>query len=89
MGYCGEVIIENMEKNSVSTPSKKDSLTREDLIKWSKNVLVFSIPALLAFLIALQGKDITHTQLTIAGGMALQAVIASLIDLLKKYSAGN
>lgn len=64
--------------------SNKDSLNKTDLSKWLKNTFLFSIPALLALLGALQGG----VDWKVALGFAGQALITSSIDLLRKYSAG-
>jgi hypothetical protein len=61
----------------------KDSLSKDDWKKWGRNVFIFAIPALLAFLTALQTGNFMF-----AIGALYQVVIASLIDLLRKYSAG-
>lgn len=61
----------------------KDTLTREDLKRWGKNVLIFSSPALLAFCYALQTGGFTF-----ALGAFYSALLAALIDLLRKYSSG-
>lgn len=64
--------------------SNKDSLNWNDLRKWGKNSFLFSIPALLAYLTALQSGG----SMSFAAGAAYSAILASSIDLLRKYSAG-
>lgn len=63
----------------------KDTLTKEDIKKWLKNTLVFSLPAVLVLLSSLQSGGDLH----IALGAAYSALLASLIDLLRKYSSGT
>jgi hypothetical protein len=64
--------------------SIQDSLNKEELKKWFRNTLIFSLPALISFLLALQGG----VDLKVAFGMYSQAVASSLIDLLQKYKQG-
>lgn len=65
--------------------SPKNTLSKEDIKSWLMNLLVFSSPALIAFLTALQnGVDYK-----IAWGMLCQAFMASGIDLLIKLKAGS
>lgn len=62
----------------------KNNLNKQDWKKWAKNTLLFSSPAILAFLLAVQsGAD-----LDFAKGAALQAFLASSIDLLRKFREG-
>lgn len=62
----------------------KNNLNKQDIKKWAKNTVLFSSPAILAFLLAVQsGAD-----LDFAKGAAAQAFLASSIDLLKKFRAG-
>lgn len=61
----------------------KDTLTKQDFIKWAKNLLIFSTPAILAFLSALQTHDFTF-----ALGAGYSALAASGLDLYGKYRAG-
>lgn len=72
--------------------TRKDTLTTSDWKKWGMNVLIFSSPTILAFLIALQGAFVdgelpTKQHLMFAFGAAYSAFIAALIDLFKKYKA--
>ncbi len=62
---------------------EKDHLSKEDVQKWAKNLLIFSIPAILAFLAALQTGGFTF-----AIGAGYSALLAAGIDLFRKYSAG-
>lgn len=64
--------------------SPKDTLNKADILKWAKNTLLFSLPAITVFLIALRGG----VDPRLALGMAYQALIASSLDLLTKYSSG-
>ena len=65
--------------------SPKYSLNEVDIERWSRNLLIFSSPAIIAFLVALQsGVPIRQAALAI-----YPAIINALIDLLKKYSAGT
>lgn len=64
--------------------SPKNSLSQEDLARWAKNVLIFSSPALIAFLVALQsGMSLKQASLAI-----YPALMNAAIDLLKKYKTG-
>jgi len=64
--------------------SPKYSLNKEDVYKWSKNLLVFTAPALAVFFFQLsQGVDPK-----IALAVALLALYGMLADLFKKYSSG-
>ena len=65
--------------------SNKNSLSREDVGKWLKNTMIFSAPALLAFLVALQGGS----DMQFALGAGYSALIGATIDLIKKYQAGE
>jgi hypothetical protein len=66
-------------------PSKRYSLDEVDLEKWTKNVILFSIPCLVAFLTEVQsGKTITE-----ALPYIYIAFINALIDILKKWQAGE
>lgn len=64
--------------------SEKNSLNRDELTRWGKNALIFSSPAVVAFLVALQ----SGSSLEMAKGAALQALLASLIDLFRKFRQG-
>jgi hypothetical protein len=64
--------------------SMKNSLNKEDLKKWGRNVLIFSSPVVLAFLVALQ----SGSSLEMAKGAAIQALIAAGIDLFRKFRDG-
>lgn len=66
-------------------PSKKFDLNLLDIKKWIKNTLLFSSPAIFAFLTALQGGQ----SLDFALGAAYSAVLAAGIDLTKKFIAGK
>lgn len=64
--------------------SKKNKLNRSEVKAWARNTLLFSSPALLAFLTALQGGS-----LEFALGAGYSALLASLIDLIKKFKEGK
>lgn len=65
--------------------SQKDSLSREDIIKWGKNVLIFFTPSLIVFLQAINnGVPVSLAFYALPGG-----IIASLLDLLIKFKAGS
>ncbi len=66
-------------------PSKPGHLNIYDMERWARNTLIFSAPALIAFLMAYQSNG----DLKVASGMFTQALIAALIDLLRKYKAGE
>lgn len=66
-------------------PSKQDSLSREDMMKWARNVAIFFSPSLIIFLGLVQnGTPIVQALPALYGGL-----IAALIDLLRKFSAGS
>lgn len=75
--------------------SKKWRLNQADLMKWLKNTLLFSSPAILAVLVALSGSISqghlfpTRVDLTFALGAGYSAMLGSLIDLFRKFSAGK
>lgn len=69
---------------TVTNVSSKDTLNTSDLIKWVKETLIFSTPAILAILVALQGG----LDWRLALGAGYSALLAALINLLKKYSSG-
>lgn len=66
----------------IATQSDKWSLNKYDLKKWGKNILIFSSPAIVAFLVALQ----SGSSLELAKGAVLQAFVATVIDLFRKLS---
>lgn len=62
-----------------------DTLNKSDIAKWIKETFIFSIPAILAFLVAFQnGADVKF-----ALGAGYSALVASLINLYGKYKAGT
>lgn len=65
--------------------SEKFHLNSEDVKRWGKNTLIFSTPAIIAGLIALQ----TNSDPKIAIGAMYQALIAAAIDLLRKFLADS
>lgn len=66
-------------------PSKKYSLDELDIQKWIKNIVLFSIPCIVAFLGQLQaGKTVAE-----AIPFLYIAFINALMDLMKKYSDGE
>ncbi len=74
--------------------SPTNSMNHGDWKQWGKNTLLFSAPALLAFLMTLQGAVVqgsppTHEQLLFAFGAGYSALLGSIIDLVKKYTAGQ
>lgn len=60
-----------------------DTLTREDIKKWAKNALIFSAPAIIAFLTSLQTNDFQF-----ALGAGYSALLAAGLDLYGKYKSG-
>ena len=74
--------------------SLEGELNKNDWKRWAKNLLLFSSPAILAVLIALQGMITnanflpTKEQLLFAAGAGYSAILASLIDLFQKYKQG-
>lgn len=75
--------------------SKQFNLSSLDVQKWFKNTLLFSSPAILSFLFVLQGAYVNHQsfpnqqEMVFAFGAAYSALLASAIDLLKKYVSGK
>lgn len=65
--------------------SKSGSLNINDIKKWGKNILVFSSPLLIIFLTAVQNG----MPIKVAALLLYAALIQAIIDLLKKYIAGN
>lgn len=65
--------------------SEAYKLIKQDIQKWSYNTLLFSAPALLALAVSLQQNWDLH----MAAGMAAQALLASTIDLLRKFLKEN
>lgn len=65
--------------------SNKFNLNTADWKKWVRNTLLFSSPAILAFLVSLQAGG----SFSLALGMASQALIAAGIDLTKKFIGGE
>lgn len=65
--------------------SPKNKLIKQDMIKWTKNTLLFSSPAIIAFLTVLQGGG----SFEFALGAGYSALTAAIIDLLKKFIAEN
>lgn len=66
-------------------PSASGEMNKDDWKKWALNTVIFSIPALLAFLSALQ----TGGDFKFALGAGYSALIGSIIDFIKKYQAGK
>lgn len=65
--------------------SPQGTLSKQDIFRIMTNALVFTTPALLVGLTALQGG----VSPTIAIGMFAQAFIGIIIDALRKLSDGN
>lgn len=66
-------------------PSKKYSLDEVDIEKWTKNLIIFSTPCLIAFLTELSaGKSISESLPYI-----YIAFINALLDILKKWQEGE
>lgn len=61
--------------------STKKRLKKMNWKRWGRNLLLFSAPALLALLTALQGGS----SLEFALGAAYSAFLGSLIDLVSKF----
>lgn len=64
--------------------SFKNNLNTEEWEKWAKNTLLFSTPAILAVLLALQSGQ----NVELAVGAGYSALLAAVIDLIKKYRQG-
>lgn len=65
--------------------SKPGQFTREDFIAWSRNILLFSAPALAIYF----GQLAAGVDYRIAGGVALLAFWGAIADFFKKYSGEN
>lgn len=66
-------------------PSEPGMMTKEDWKRWAKNILIFSSPLLILFLTELQkGTDVKQ-----AAVLVYAALINAVIDLLRKYLAGE
>ena len=66
--------------------STKYSLNSDDLKKWGINLLRFVIlPTAVAFLTSLQGG----VDIKIAWGVALGTAYTSVVDLIRKFMAGQ
>ena len=63
------------------TISGNNELISQDVQKWFKNLLVFSTPALIIFLISLSNGS----SLQDSAKVLYVAVLNALIDLLKKF----
>lgn len=72
----------NCKKGSMSN---KNSLNLADIKTWIEETLVFSSPAILAFLIALRGG--MNWQMALGAGYS--ALLTAAINLLIKYKSGN
>lgn len=66
-------------------PSKKNELSKSDLILWSQNLLKFTAPGLAVFFSQLA----MGVNLKAAGLVALLVMYGALSDLFKKYSEGK
>jgi hypothetical protein len=66
--------------------SAKWSLNGNDIAKWARNLVIFSIPALAVLQTGLINDNVVNWEL--AAGMAIQALAASLIDLGKNIGSG-
>lgn len=66
-------------------PSQPGTMNIQDWNKWGKNVLIFSTPAIILFLGALAN----NTPIQEAVKVLYLAIINALIDLLRKFQAGN
>jgi hypothetical protein len=63
--------------------SQANSLSKSDIQKWAKNLVVFFAPAGIIFLLALQnGAELKEALLPVYSWM-----LGSLIDLLKKFKS--
>lgn len=75
--------------------SKENALNNRDWKRWVRNLILFSSPAILAVLNALQGFLTnenhlpTENQLVFALGAGYSALLASAIDLFQKYKGGG
>lgn len=75
--------IETSDVTKVVTKEANSPLLSQDWQRWAKNVFIFSSPAVLVFLIALQsGATVQQAAVALYG-----AVINAVIDLIKKFQA--
>ena len=65
----------------VTSVSQKFEFTKEDFVRWTNNIIIFSTPAVLAFLIALsQGVPLKQ-----AAYALYIALVNAAIDLIRKW----
>lgn len=64
--------------------SEAYQLIKQDVIKWGRNFLIFSAPALLVGLVAFKGGNVE-----IAFTAFLWAFYGGVVDLLKKFVEQN
>lgn len=64
--------------------SRVNTLNRTEALRWLKNTLLFSSPAILAFLTGLQSGDFRF-----ALGAGYSALLSALIDLVRKFKEGK
>jgi hypothetical protein len=78
--------IKTIETTDVTKTTVKEAnspLLSQDWKRWAKNAFIFSAPALLVFLIALQsGATLQQAGIALYG-----AAINAVIDFIKKYQA--
>lgn len=76
--------------------SEKWKLTKTDLSKWGKNLVVFLFPLLLVYFAQLTGFLQTHESLSLQGLVPTKVTLGAielyalnaLVDLIKKWSSG-
>ena len=72
-------------KGGIDMASKRFELNEADVKKWVRNTLIFSAPAMLAFLMALQAGGSPE----FAAGAAYSAFLAAGIGLRKEFIKGK
>lgn len=75
--------------------SSAGSITKTEVKHWYKNAFLFALPALLAFLIAIQGSIAnghlfpTQQELIFALGAGYSALLSAAIGFVKTYMSDN
>lgn len=88
-------VVTNVLTTEFKGTSDGDQLNKHDWSRIIRNFLVFSSPALLAALFALQGfiTNENHlpnqAQIWLAIGSGYQALLASVIDTIQKFKSEN
>ena len=88
-------VLTNVLTTEFKGTSDGDQLNKKDWQRVFRNFVVFSTPAILAVLFALQGfiTNENHlpnqAQIWLAIGSGYQAILASIIDVFQKFKSQN